>query len=166
MKRCPICELNFINDNEDACAVCRPRPKPMSKITKYIDLGSNSQKIYDRFCAELNWDKNQRNMFVYGKPLYARNADTERKRDVWFISHSNLTDSIAESGEHLNMIEENFITEYYTNSYKDIYPLNERIVFAKQNGSYKFLGVYAPINPNSKNLERKFKKTSNTYPIE
>ena len=139
----------------------------IQKLDNGLPLGSNSQKIYDEFCLAFNWDETQRDNFGFrGKPLYARNADTERKRDVWFISHSNLTDSIAESGEHLNMIEENFITEYYTNSYKDIYPLNERIVFAKQNGSYKFLGVYAPINPNSKNIERKFKKTSNTYPIE
>lgn len=141
------------------------------KLTQALEcgliLGTNSQKIYDQFCFAFGWDKSQRNNFGNrGKPLYARKADAERKRDIWFISHSNLTDSFAESGKHLNMIEEDFITEYYTNSYNDIYPLNERIVFAKQNGGYKFLGIYEPVNPNSNKQERKFKKISNTYPVE
>lgn len=169
MKICPFCNLNWIKDNETACAVCKPPKTSIKKLTKYIDYGGNSRNIYERFCYELNWDKYQINNFGYQKPLYAKKADAERKRDIWFIFHSNLnTNSIAENGKHLNIINEakGFIAEYYEDSHIDTYPLAERIVFAKEkDGGYKFLGVYKAMDPYSREQGRIFIKISDTFPF-
>ena len=169
MKKCPICDLNWINDDETACSVCNPNKTVVKKLTKYIDYGGNSKNIYERFCNELNWDKRQKNNFGYQKPLYAKKADAERKRDIWFIFHSNLNDnSVAESGKHLNIVKdrEGVIAEYYEDSYRDTYPLPDRIVFAKErDGGYKFLGVYKAKDPYSRAQGRIFIKISDTFPI-
>ena len=125
-KKCPLCETNWIKDDEDFCQLCSPNSTKKRKLTKYIDLGGSSRLIYERFCHEYDWDRSQAQNFGYRKPLYARRADTERKRDIWFIFHSNLNDdSVAENGKHLNIIkeEEGKISEYYADANRDIYPL-------------------------------------------
>lgn len=170
MKKCPVCDLNLINDNETACSICMPRATTIKKLTKYFDYGGNSKNIYERFCSELKWDKSQKENFGYQKPLYAKKADAERKRDIWFIFHSNLnTNSIAENGKHLNIIKEKegIIAEYYEDAYRDTYPLAERIVFAKiKDGGYSFIGVYRPQNPSSREQGRLFIKISDVFPVD
>ncbi len=170
MKKCPFCNLNWIKDIETACSICNPPKISIKKLTKYVDYGGNSKNIYERFCNELNWDKYQINNFGYQKPLYAKKADAERKRDIWFIFHSNLNaNSVAENGKHLNIIKETdgLIAEYYEDARRDTYPLAERIVFAKEkNGGYKFLGVYKAKNPNSREQGRIFIKISDTFPYD
>ena len=101
--------------------------------------------------------------------MYAKKADAEKKRDIWFIFHSNLnTNSVAENGKHLNIIKEKegFIAEYYEDSYRDTYPLAERIVFAKEkDGGYKFLGVYKAKDPYSRKQGRIFERINDTFPF-
>ena len=70
----------------------------MESILYNSNYGSNSRKIYEKFCETLNWDKSKSYKFGFRRPLFAHNADTERTRDVWFISHSNLNENIALAG--------------------------------------------------------------------
>ena len=135
MKKCPFCNLNWIKDIETACSICNPPKISIKKLTKYVDYGGNSKNIYERFCNELNWDKYQINNFGYQKPLYAKKADAERKRDIWFIFHSNWNaNSVADNGQQLNIIKETdgLIAEYYEDARRDTYPLAERIVSPKK----------------------------------
>ena len=126
--------------------------------------GTNSRKTYDGFCETLKWDKNQ--SYLFGRhwaSLYARNADTDRKRDVWFITHSNYTDSKAESGNYTNYIKTNTIIEIIAEK-SDLLHNSDRIVFAKNKSRvYVFLGVYAIIK--NTDGKRVFKRIYDNYPI-
>lgn len=40
MKKCPKCELNWIQDNEDICYLCEPQiPQHKEKAITFYDLG-------------------------------------------------------------------------------------------------------------------------------
>ena len=99
-KLCPKCEINFIDDSENLCSECSGIKKTeknnslfasdYSQIRKGIVYGSNSHDIYEKFCNTLGWDYSQINKFGRQKPLYATNADTDRKRAVWLIFYAIL----------------------------------------------------------------------------
>lgn len=122
--------------------------------------GKVAKQVFLELGALNGWDLSQAYQFEYKRPLYARNADAERKRDIWFICHSNLNnENNYISFTHKNTIKQDCIEEFYLYSNKDQYPLNERIVFAKDSSlNYIFLGIYAPTDPNSKSQYRTYKK--------
>ena len=96
---CPKCELNYISEDEELCSICSPKitrikekkqtEKDFTKIEMGKVYGGNSRKIYENFCDTLKWDKSKANQFGWQTPLYAKNADTNRENDVWFIFYPN-----------------------------------------------------------------------------
>ena len=141
-----------------------------SSYTKLIigtSYGRVAQDIYNLLCHYLSFDETQKSKFGKQQPLFASCADTDRTRDVWFICHSNYTDTVSENGKHVNKINGNVITEYYKESKYDRYPMNDRITFAKKrNQEYEFIGVFRPDDPYSKEENRRFTLISDIYPIE
>ena len=176
-KLCSKCEINFIDDSENLCSECSGIKKTeknnslfasdYSQIRKGIVYGSNSRDIYEKFCNTLGWDYSQINKFGRQKPLYATNADTDRKRSVWFIFYANYSDKIETAVDDLhavNMIHDNgnAIIEIVSDklgSTKD----KERVVFARVKDGYEFLGVYKVIQNGTTRI---YERISDVYPLD
>lgn len=177
-KKCPKCNLNYIPDNEELCETCkREIGKPLS-INKPTDIdfshivggriyGTNTRKIYEKFCDTLGFDKTKANHFGILTPLYATNADTDRTRDVWFIFYPNynihkLVD-VVDDHHAVNLIQNNgdTIIEVVDDT---IGKSNnaDRITFVKTKYGYEFFGVYKlMINGTT----RVYRRISKDYPI-
>ena len=149
--------------------------------------GTNSKVIYENFCKTLNWDKLQAGKFgMQGQPLFAENADSDRTRDVWFLSHLNTYHcSVEDILKNINVDEldtaEGFgaidfinpsreiIVEYITvDKWKGVPKNKERVTFAKTDdlNAYEFLGVYELIDCNKTTTRRVYKRKSEVYPID
>lgn len=163
LKKCPLCELNYIKYDESICSVCNTdkkenhisknsnKEKDFSSLRYNYNYGTNSKSIYREFCNTLGWDKSKAVCFGWQTPLYAIKADKERIRDIWFIFHANYDkknfDSISRSGRPvLNYInkKENYIIECLDENMWGKGSNRERITFAKMENSrgYEFLGIY------------------------
>ncbi len=154
-KKCPKCELNYIPENEDLCPECKQTIKPaqsQSIVTRYYSrlergriYGTNSRTIYETGCDCFGWDRSKANQFGrQGVPLYAASA-TPEKYSVWFISHSNWT--ATQGGEWANVISRDMDTiKEYWRDYAAVKTSDyiTRVVFAKKDGNYCFLGIYEP----------------------
>lgn len=185
-KKCPKCELNDISDDEEFCSSCNPpisetkTTSSMSVETDFSSLrfgknyGTNSQAIYEKFCDTLGWDKSQINKFGLSRPLYAVKADMNREYGVWFISHSNLTGTTANSrrtgktaneSPYRNMIHTDYslMTENNSKSEAESDTTGEiRITFAKHMyGGYEFIGIYKLIKYEA--YVKHYKRISDTY---
>ena len=163
INKCPICELNYLKNDEYICSICNNQKKnnlnsklsnqkrDFSSLRYNYNYGTNSKKIYEEFCNTLGWDKSKSECFGWQTPLFASNADKEHTKDVWFIFHANYNkenfDSISNSGRPvLNYInkKENYIIECLDENLWGESSNNERITFARmENGQgYEFLGTY------------------------
>ena len=173
-KLCPICETNYIKENEEMCEVCNPK-KSIAKQKKAVEAdfssiklgcvyGSNSREIYERFCKTLNWDKSKSDQFGrQGVPLYAENVDN-KKNDVWFITYYvNKETDYSQNSDHKNVIlnDGNEIIEIVSSRIGKSNEAN-RITFIKTSKGYAFLGVYELIE---NGLKRKYKRISSEYSI-
>lgn len=153
-----------------------------------IAYGTHSREVYKTLCDKLDWDKTQIDKFgQQGTPLFAESADTDRCRDVWFLSHLNNyigeikdilnkidleTLDVASGNGAMNFIDSSktIIVEYISKEKWLNTPKNkERITFAKTNESYsyEFLGVYELIDiiGNNSFSRRIYKLKSKVYPI-
>jgi len=179
-RKCPKCDTNWITDDEEVCATqCTPLSvkrrisnkknveNDFSRILRGHNYGGNSRKIYEKFCETLNWDKRKADQFGWQTPLYAKNADSDRMRDVWFIFHANYDlnklDSVVENEHVLNLIQDDgdTIMEAVADYIGSSNPA-DRIVFIKTNNGYEFSGVYNIIENGT---TRVYKRFSNNYPI-
>lgn len=176
-KKCPKCELNYITDDEELCATCRPQIKitsyaktvetDFSHIIRGCVYGGNSRKIYEKFCDTLGWDKNKANQFGWQTPLYAANADTDRTNDVWFIFYPNYDaqklDAVVDDYHVVNLIQNNGdnIIEAVDDNIGKSNNAN-RITFVKTNSGYEFFGVYKIIKNGTTRL---YQRISDNYPI-
>lgn len=191
-KKCPECDLNYIPDNEELCETCKllqgaitnsgriivdpiphgPKPPKVlmidfSHILSGRVYGTNTRKIYEKFCDTLGWDKSKANQFGWQTPLYATNADTDRTRDVWFICYPNyapeMLDCIVEDRHVVNLIQNNgdTIIEVVV---EEIGKSNnaDRITFVKTKYGYEFFGVYKLVKNST---TRVYQRISKDYPI-
>lgn len=177
-KKCPICELNYITEDEDLCPMCKHKINTtshskidaidFSHIVRGCIYGGNSRKIYEKFCNTLGWDKNKANQFGWQTPLYAANADKERKNDVWFIFYPNYDakklDAAVNDYHVVNLIQD------YGNTIIEIVDDNigkannaHRITFVKTKRGYEFFGVYKIIK---NGVTRIYKRIYDNYPID
>lgn len=106
--------------------------------------GTVAQKIYDSCCAAFGWDKNKRGLFGRQQELYAEDA-TPEKYSVWFLAHSNWTDT--RNGQWSNKIYHKIkhINERWDDITKPRFESDAeiRVVFAKnRDRKYVFLGIY------------------------
>lgn len=176
-RKCPKCELNYITDDEELCATCRPQIKitsnaktvetDFSHIVCGCVYGGNSRKIYEKFCETLGWDRNKINQFGWQTRLYATNADTDRTSDVWFIFYPNYDaeklDNVVDDFHVVNLIQDNGdkIIEVVDERLGKSNNAN-RITFVKTNNGYQFLGVYKIVKNGT---TRMYQRISKQYPI-
>lgn len=146
-------------------------PDNETDFTKIISgrvYGTNSRKIYEKFCETLNWDKSKANQFGFRTPLYAENADTYRENDVWFICYPNFDanklDCVVDDKHVINLIKDNGekIVEIVEDRFGKSNNAN-RITFIKTINGYEFLGVYEIVENGTTRI---YKRISKTYPID
>ena len=104
--------------------------------------GGVAKSIYDFCCKKFGFDESKRGCFGKQKKLYAQNA-TKEGYAVWFLSNSNWTNT--DNGVWKNTIEDDLelITQHSNDLKIEMASLGEiRVVFAKRNGQYLFLGIY------------------------
>ncbi len=176
-KLCPKCDLNYIDESDDLCPVCKQKQKKISQPKKFETdfshivcghlYGTNSRTIYLEFCKALNWDKSKSDQFGWQTPLYAQNADTTRTADVWFIFYPNYNenkfDSVVEDCHVVNLIKDNgnHIIEIVDNYIGRSHNAN-RITFVKTKNGYEFLGVYKILQNGTTRI---YERISDCYPI-
>lgn len=183
-KLCPKCELNYIPDNDELCETCKllqikvksnAKTSHRSKIAE-IDFshivrgcvyGTNSRKIYEKFCDTLGWDISKANQFGWQTPLYAANADTDRINDVWFIFYPNYDaqklDTVVNDYHVVNLIQNNGDTIYeVVDETIGLSNKANRITFVKTNSGYEFLGVYKIVKNGTTRL---YQRIYDNYPI-
>lgn len=169
-KKCPKCELNYISENETLCSSCSAKDSytDFSCIVRGRVYGTNSRKIYEKFCETLGWDKSQANQFGARRtPLYAENCDTNRENDVWFIFYPNYDkdrlDSVVEDYHVVNLIQNggDYIIEIVDEKIGKSNNAN-RITFVKTQSGYEFLGVYKLMQNGTTRIHERI---SDNYPI-
>jgi len=122
----------------------------MTELVRNLNkpLGTAAQRIYDNCCDSLNWDETKRGRFGPQQKLYSVDA-TPEGYSVWFIAHSNWTDTGCKNWQNVISGDCNIIRE----TWKEEYPkgvtggglrddMTTRVTFAKRKGGYVFLGVY------------------------
>jgi len=172
--------MNWITDEEEICSLCTSNivkfktsnkkevEKDFLRILRGHNYGGNSRKIYERFCSTLNWDISKVNQFGWQTPLYAKNADTDRTRDVWFIFFANFDqkhlDSVVKGARVVNLIQDNgdTIIEAVDDYIGSSNPA-DRVVFIKTNSGYEFFGVYKIVQNGTTRIYKRF---SDSYPID
>ena len=178
-KICPSCKLNYIKTDEEICQICLPPIKHISKNQKIeadfrkIKLGAvygtSTRKIYEMFCKTLNWDLSQADAcFGWQKPLYAKNADTTREKDVWFIFYPNYDknqlDTVVNDFHVVNLIQDEgeTIIEIVAD---EVSASNnaDRITFVRTNIGYEFFGVYRIVKNGTVRI---YKRIYKKYPID
>lgn len=179
LKLCPICELNYISEEEECCTICRgDRPEPMtvggvrksdigrgplsSRLVAGRSYGTKAYSIYEECCEDFGWDWSKKGSFAPQKPLFAPRADADRTSAVWFICYSNLGG--RDDPDHRNRILDNGdrIVETVTSRIGAAED-DRRITFVKVQGQYVFFGVYELVR---NGLRREYKRISRTYPVE
>lgn len=137
------------------------KPSKVVHIKKNTFCGTNAQDIYVKYSKAFGWEERYKYLFSYGHPLYAKNATPERY-SVWFLAHSNLTGT--KGGTWNNYIFEDRIEETHENLNDGFRDDNSvRIVFAKVNDNYMFLGLFQPKKIEEKNNAQKKKIYIVTY---
>lgn len=106
--------------------------------------GGSARPIYRECCRQYGWDENESFKFGPRQLLYAKGA-TPEKYSPWFLCHSNWTDDRAKKWENVISKDQNTIWEFWSNHFTaKTSDLTARVVFAKRDNEYYFLGIYAP----------------------
>ena len=177
-KKCPKCDLNWIEDDKEMCDACAKTyttpPKPPvhlpDRCYSMLYLGTRAYDIYCAAITAYGFRDDLKGSFAPQKPLYAEFATKERY-NVWFIAHSNWNGTITSSWDNCIQGPNNeTIVETFLGSDKEFMsfpdPNNIRVSFIKDaNGSYYFLGVYEPNGVDREKKQRFYKKISDVYPI-
>lgn len=102
------------------------------------------------------------------KPLYAKNADTTREKDVWFIFYPNYDknqlDTVVNDFHVVNLIQDEgeTIIEIVAD---EVGASNnaDRITFVRTNIGYEFFGVYRIVKNGTVRI---YKRIYKKYPID
>lgn len=160
-KICPRCGIKFIGTNESACDSCIQEMRwrgciiPTSpsvsanpnrglglQASLYRSFGSVAQDIYIRFCDEFGWNYRLSEKYGPRMKLFAKNA-TKEGYAVWFLPHSNLTDT--ETSIWKNWLSEDglILEERWDRIAEDLYSEDVRVTFIKKDNEYYFIGLFA-----------------------
>lgn len=89
LKKCPICELNYIRGTETMCRVCaaersrRKAPKAADEIIMCSECGENPALPGHDLCEEcLKEQKRQANLEVLADKIRADEADDPLEEDI------------------------------------------------------------------------------------
>ena len=101
--------------------------------------GTSAESIYVNCCDKLKWSYYEKGKFAKQKKLYS-NVATPEGYSVWFLAHSNWT------GTHtagvINKISESYMEQWWMDSTHPRATKRKRIIFAKSELKYMFLGIY------------------------
>lgn len=160
--------------------------RDFSCIFSGLTYGSNSKTIYEGFCRSLGWDISQSGKFgKQGQPLFAEYADSDRTRDIWFLSYWNsfvgevkdvfknvdinsidVVDSLL-AIDYISQDKKTIVEFIEANKWLGVPQNKERVVFAKNKdvNSYEFLGVFELVECSNDTSIRIYKLKSDVYPI-
>ncbi len=123
----------------------QPSPhSPKILISKGTHFGTNALDAYNSLCIKYGFDNSKWFDFAgRGRPLYASKV-TKEGHSVWFIAHSNWTHTTDGHWKNEISDDENLIVENWTEDTRHLYGGvgEKRLVFAKRNGLYEFLGLF------------------------
>ncbi len=101
--------------------------------------GTAAKDIYDAGCDAFAWNSYESKYFGWQTPNYSENA-TKEGYSVWFLAHSNWTESNASDVK--NKIFETYMEQWWTESDHPRSTSRKRLIFAKKDNRYIFLGVF------------------------
>ena len=187
MKKCKKCEINYVmNENEDYCPLCKAkivdvpidtgiRKTGIDNIkTKHIGdvlivgvpYDTAAKRIYLQCCQNFGFDEIKAGNFAMQKTLYASNATIEGY-GVWFLAHSNYTNTKNGNWENEFIDNDKILIETWDVAYASGLRFNEelntRVVFAKKEKYYEFMGIYKWFQ--NKENHRFFERISTIYPM-
>lgn len=116
----------------------------MKNILQYdldYSYGSVAKDIYLQCCKKFGWREGI--AYVYGKKqlLFAPYA-TREGYGVWFLAHNNWTKTNNGFWQNEIFLEKQEIVESWPSRTSNYYDTSIRIVFAKKDDKYIFLGMY------------------------
>ena len=115
-------------------------------------------------CKKYGFDNGFAWLFGRRQELYAMSA-TKEGYSVWFLAHSNWTES--KGGKWSNEIKDGtkHIIEYW-DKIDDRFnnDTRTRVVFAKRQSQYLFLGVYKFVKNDWKTRTKEYEQISSYYP--
>ena len=117
----------------------------------------------------MGFDRTQVGCFGFQTKLYAENADTDSKCDVWFICYPNYDEykfnNNVKAKNYTNVIKDagDTIIESFENYYVQKSSRSDTLVFVKTDveKKYVFFGVYKVVE---NGLKRVYKRISFKYP--
>ena len=140
--------LRAMSENKSAYGVIR----------KGKSCGTNARKTYYSLAQKFGWDQREGRNFGWHTLNYA-NIATREGYSVWFLAHSNWT------GTHTygvkNKISETYMEQWWMNSSHPVATTRKRLIFAKKDNWYIFLGVFEFVG-----FERREYKDGKTYYVE
>lgn len=152
------------SSNRDSSKVI-PIGKQLISLKLY---GTKAQDIYDECCIVLGFNALDRGKFGAQQLLHATNA-TKEGYSVWFIAHSNWTETDNDKwrNEIFNGIKN--IDEKWNNPKLNRYGEESemRLTFAKRkNQGYFFLGIYKCLFINNEKQIKRYEIISDKYPVD
>lgn len=167
-----FCFLNGLfkaEDNEIQTQIMQELNKPIQKpkadgLLFMHSYGTTAENIYNMCCKKYGFDNDYIWLFGRRQELYAMDA-TKEGYSVWFLAHSNWTES--KGGKWSNEIKygAKHITEYWDNI-DDRFNNDKRtrLVFAKKQNQYLFLGIYKFVKNDWKTRTKEYEQISTSYP--
>ena len=145
-----------------------------NKLNRGVYYGTVAKKIYEDCCDKLGWDIGESGKFGMQQRLYSDIA-TPEWYSVWFLAHSNwMGESIEEAIEAravFNKISETYMEQWWGKSNHPAATKRKRVLFAKKDGTYMFLGVYEFVGERREEKSgdkmyyvEKFVRVSDEYP--
>lgn len=186
MEKCPKCELNFMEDGQETCEVCKPKVKDMlhpvlnmstfAVSNNYKELkrggiyGTVAKNIYLECCKLFGWDVDKSGNFAKQQRLYSEMMIDGSLWGIWFWAHSNMTGTMQKDEKWVNVVDKDNPKLIYMHVDESV-PFDarkavNRIVFAKdQKGKYIFLGCFQKKSRDIENRKDTYELISDTYPI-
>ena len=167
-----VCFLNSVFKAEDdkvqsqiIQALNKPIQKPKTDGLLFLrPYSSSAEEVYNMCCTKYGFDRSFAWLFGKRQELYAMDA-TKEGYSVWFLAHSNWTDT--KGGKWSNEIKDgtNHIIEYW-DKIDDRFNNDKRtrLVFAKKQNQYLFLGIYKFVKNDWKTKTKEYEQISTSYP--
>lgn len=112
--------------------------------------GTAARDIFEAGCDAFAWHEYESKCFGWQTPNYSEVA-TREGYSVWFLAHSNWTDSDTEDVK--NWIFDSYMEQWWTSSDHPASTVRKRLIFAKKDNHYVFLGVFQFVGKEEKRVQ-------------
>lgn len=130
--------------------------------------GTAAKDIFEAGCDAFAWNQYESKCFGWQTPNYSEIA-TKEGYSVWFLAHSNWTDS--DTAGVKNKISSTYMEQWWMESDHPIATTHKRVIFAKKDNHYIFLGVFKFIGKERTEIQdgkiyyiERFDLVSESYP--